>query len=72
MRIAPNTLQATHVRLMCLNRFGSVVRGAFAVSVTMAWRQSAGIWEVWRERLKMLDSVGAMKSYPVGSYPAPC
>ncbi len=31
------------VRLIALNSFGSVVRGAFVTGVTMAWRQSSGI-----------------------------
>ncbi len=53
-------LQTTDVRLMGLNGFESAVRGVFATGVTMAWRQSSGIWEVWRERLKMRESVGAM------------
>ncbi len=45
---------------MGLNRFGSAARDVFATGVTMAWRQSSGIWEVWGERLKMRESVGAM------------
>ncbi len=45
---------------MGLNRFGSAVRGVFATGVTMAWCQSSEIWEVWRERLQMRESVGAM------------
>ncbi len=45
--MASSTLQTTDVRLMGLNRFGSAVRGVFATGVTMAWRQSSGIWEVW-------------------------
>ncbi len=60
LRIASSTLQTTDARLMGLNRFGFAVRGAFATGVTMAWRQSSGIWEVFRERLKMWESVGAM------------
>ncbi len=60
LRIASSTLQITDARLMGLNRFGSGVPGVFATGVTMAWRQSSGIWEVWRERLKMRESVGAM------------
>ncbi len=63
LRIASNTLPTTDVRLMGLNRFGSAVRGVFATGVTMTWRQSSGIWEVWRERLKMRESVGAIDSY---------
>ncbi len=34
--------------------------GVFDTGVTMAWRQSSGIWGVWRERLKMRESVGVM------------
>ncbi len=60
LRIASSTLQTTDVRLMGINRFGSAVRDAFATGVTMALRQSSGIWEVWREMLKMRESVGAM------------
>ncbi len=41
-------LQTTDVRLMGPNRFGSAVRCAFLTGATMAWRQSSGIWEVWR------------------------
>ncbi len=57
LRIASSTLKTTGVRLMGLNRFGSAVRGRFATGVTMAWRQSSGIWKVWRERLKMQESI---------------
>ncbi len=60
LRIASSTLQTTDVRLMGRNRFGSAVRGAFVTGVTMAWHQSSGIWEVWRKRLKMRESVGTM------------
>ncbi len=45
---------------MVLNRSGSVVRGAFATEVTMAWRQPPEIWEVWGERYKMRERVRAM------------
>ncbi len=41
-------------------RFWSAVRGVFATGITMAWRQSSGIWKVWRKRLNMRESVGAM------------
>ncbi len=30
---------------MGLNRFGFAMRGVFATGVTMAWRQSSGVWE---------------------------
>ncbi len=60
LRIASSTLQTTGVRLMDLNRFGSAARGAFATGAMIAWRQSSGTLEVWRERLKMRESVGAM------------
>ncbi len=46
---------------MGLNRFGSAVRSVFATGVTMAWCQASGIWEVWRERLKMRESLEAMQ-----------
>ncbi len=36
------------------------VRGAFATGVPMAWHQSSGIWEVWRERSQIRECVGAM------------
>ncbi len=49
LSIASSTLQTTDVRLMDLNRFGPAVLGASASGVTMAWRQSSGILEVWRE-----------------------
>ncbi len=32
------------------------MQGAFATGVIIAWRLSSGIWEVWRERLKMRES----------------
>ncbi len=50
---------------MGLNRFGSAVRGVFATGVTMAWRQSSGIWEVLGAVLKMRERVGAMKGLRV-------
>ncbi len=54
---------------MGLNRFGPAVRGAFATGVTMAWRQSSGIWEVWRERLKMWGYVGTQGFENFGKEP---
>ncbi len=37
LRRASSTFQTTDVRLMGMNRFGSAVRGVFAIGVTMAW-----------------------------------
>ncbi len=52
LRKASSTLQTTDVRLVGLNRFESAVWGAFATGVTMAWHESSGVWEVWRDRIK--------------------
>ncbi len=65
LRIASSTLETTDIRLIRLSRFGSVVRGAFATGVTMARHQSSGICEVWRERLKIRERVGAMQELRV-------
>ncbi len=44
---------------MSLNTFESVLCDAFVVGITMAWRQSLGIYEVWRGGLIMRERMGA-------------